>query len=591
MKAVHVQDSPYQFVSESEQFHAKLSVESYDEGIEFVHIQLQADQLCIPSVMQVSWSFPICDVTGVWHPNGNRNRSLIPDWQSGFSSRSTNSAPVVSLFSGASNNRMTFAFSDTLNAVVCKAGVNEENAIFNCSITLFEELSSPIRYYEATLRVDRRNIAYYDSLRDVQQWWCERPGLTPSQVPAAAREPMYSTWYSFHQNLKEHEIEEQCRLARGLGCTTVIVDDGWQTTNNERGYAYCGDWEVCADKIDDMKAHVARVHAMDMKYMLWYSVPYIGKHSEAWVKFQDKMLYTIDSRGFGVIDPRYPEAREYLIGIYEAAIREWELDGLKLDFVDSFRLAGNYKHEQGSGMDYVSVPEAVDRLMITIMERLRQINPEVMIEFRQCYVGPNMRKYGNMFRAGDCPNDFLENRIRTIDIRLLCGDTAAHSDMLMWSKEEPVESAALQFINVLFAVPQLSVLLDSLPDEHLEMVSYWLEFWNEHKQVLLDGHLEPYNPELLYPLVIASDTSKLIAAVYNRMVISLNRDLPPIVILINGSHYGKVYVEVDLAVDKKIIEIKDCKGNCIKRSTLMLEPGIHAIDIPRSGMATLYSEK
>ncbi|TXK85041.1 glycoside hydrolase family 36 protein [Paenibacillus sp. N3.4] len=385
---------------------------------------------------------------------------------------------------------------------------------------------SPLSSYEATLRVDLRDLAYYESLNQVQQWWSHLPETVPSPVPASAREPMYSTWYSFHQQLVPEAIEEQCRLAKAVGCETIIVDDGWQTANNARGYAYCGDWEVCKDKITDMRAHVERVHALGMTYILWYSVPYVGKMSKAWHRFSDKMLYTIESRGWGVVDPRFPEVREYLISLYETAIRDWNLDGFKLDFVDSFYLDGDQQQEGegNSGRDYVSVPEAVDRLMTDIVHRLRKLKPDVMIEFRQSYVGPRMRKYGNMFRAADCPNDAIENRVRTIDIRLLCGDTAAHADMLMWHPEEPPESAALQIINVLFAVPQISVLLDRLPTQHLGMVTFWLAFWSEHRDVLLDGYLEPHHPELLYPLIVASDAQKLIAAVYQRTVVTLERD-------------------------------------------------------------------
>ena len=140
--------------------------------------------------------------------------------------------------------------------------------------------------------------------------------------------------------------------------------------------------------------------------------------------------------------------------------------------------------------------------MTDILDRLRRINPDVMIEFRQSYVGPYMRKYGNMFRAADCPNDSIENRVRIIDIRSLCGDTAAHAEMLMWHSEDPVESAALQLISVLFAVPQISVMLDQLPAEHTTMIAFWLAFWNEHRSVLLDGRLEPFHPELMYPIII-----------------------------------------------------------------------------------------
>jgi hypothetical protein len=76
-----------------------------------------------------------------------------------------------------------------------------------------------------------------------------------------------------------------------------------------------------------------------------------------------------------------------------------------------------------------------------------------------------MRKYGNMFRAGDCPNDCASNRLRTLEIRLLCGNTAAHMDMLVWHHDDPVDRAALQILHALFAVPQISVMLDRLPED------------------------------------------------------------------------------------------------------------------------------
>lgn len=583
----HLRPDAYQLTGGGGNFQATVNVESPEDGVVLVHIRVTASEPETPPVFQLIWKHPIADIHGVWHPNGYRNRGLAPDWTGGYKSNSTNSAPVVSLFSGNGRSRMTFAFSDTLNPIICKAGVHEESAEFHCAIRLFEEPTPPIDCYEATLRVDYRDLPYYDCLSEVQHWWSGLPGLLPSLVPQSAYEPMYSTWYSFHQDVEPESIEEQCRLAKDLGCETVIVDDGWQTANNARGYAYCGDWEVNADKIPDMKAHVDRVHRLGMKYMLWYSVPYVGMHSKAWERFRDKMLYTVESRGWGVVDPRFPEIRRYLIGIYEQAMKEWGLDGFKLDFVDSFNLPEGKQCEVGGGRDFVSVPEAVDRLMSDVMERLRAINPEVMIEFRQSYVGPYMRKYGNMFRAADCPNDSLENRVRTLDIRLLSGNTAVHADMLMWHPEDPVESAALQLINVLFAVPQISVKLDRLPADHVKMVAYWMAFWREHRSVLLNGRLEPYHPELLYPLVVASDADKRIAAIYHRTVLTIDLEESQTMIIVNGTRSGGVYIELMAEIESRPMEIKDCMGNVVERSELRLSAGIHALEIPPAGVMIL----
>ena len=160
-----------------------------------------------------------------------------------------------------------------------------------------------------------------------------------------------------------------------------------------------------------------------------------------------------------MLDPRFPEVRAFLISIYENALREWDIDGFKLDFIDMFRFDGEDPavSENYAGRDIKSLPEAVDRLLSETMAHLNRIKPGILIEFRQAYIGPAIRKYGSMFRAGDCPADVLSNRVRTIDLRLSSGSTAVHSDMLEWNSADSAESAALQFLNILSSVPQISV--------------------------------------------------------------------------------------------------------------------------------------
>ena len=126
----------------------------------------------------------------------------------------------------------------------------------------------PLVATKATLGLDTRDLPYYETLSGVSRWWAGLPGHGPAGVPETARLPMYSTWYSFHQDLEPGRVEEQCRLAKELGCEAVIVDNGWQTTSNERGYAYTGDWEPAPEKVPDMREHVDGVHALEMKFLL-----------------------------------------------------------------------------------------------------------------------------------------------------------------------------------------------------------------------------------------------------------------------------------------------------------------------------------
>ncbi|QSF42796.1 glycoside hydrolase family 36 protein [Paenibacillus tianjinensis] len=573
----------------SADFESVLSLEHIESGVQIVTLRLTAAAPALPPKLSFTWSCKAIDVQGLWHPAAERSRGLIPDWWEGFTSRSASSAPVVCLYGIRGNNVLSFACSDVMNPLKLHAGLNEETASFHCSVTLFTEPGAPLAFYEALLRLDSRSIPYFQALAGVADWWAGIPGHEPAPVPDTAREPMYSTWYSFHQQLTPEAVEAECRLAAEMGCKAVIVDDGWQTSDAARGYAYCGDWKASAGKISDMKAHVAAVQESGLKYMLWYAVPFIGRHSRVWERFKDKLLYFHEGFGAGVADPRYPEVREYLTGIYEQALLEWNLDGFKLDFVDSFYAIAEDAGRTDGGRDTASVPVAVDLLLGGIINRLRRLKPDILIEFRQSYTGPLMRKYGNMFRAGDCPNDAVQNRIKTIDIRLICGNTAAHSDMLMWNLEESAAGAALQIINVLFAVPQISVRLAELPQSHIEMLTFWLGFWRGHRDVLLEGNLEPWHPELLYPLVMARNSRKLIAAAYLDIVIPLSGELPEEVLVVNGTLLTRLVLELDRDAGQRRVMIRDCQGSTVSQVLAAMGKGIHVLEVPAAGMIAIQA--
>ena len=124
--------------------------------------------------------------------------------------------------------------------------------------------------------------------------------------------------------------------------------------------------------------------------------------TRAWNDFRGKTLYVDDGLKAAVLDPRFPEVREYLIAAYERALRDWDIDGFKFDFIDLFRIRGTDPAvaEGYAGRDCRGVPEAVERLLTDAMARLKGLKPDLLVEFRQPYVSAAIRRYGNMFRAG-----------------------------------------------------------------------------------------------------------------------------------------------------------------------------------------------
>ena len=114
--------------------------------------------------------------------------------------------------------------------------------------------------------------------------------------------------------------------------------------------------------------------------------------------------------------------------------------------------------------------EALDVLLTEVMDELTSVRPDILIEFRQRYIGPQIRKYGNLLRVSDCPGSGISNRVGIVDLRLLSGKTAVHSDMLMWHEAETAQDAALQVLSCIFSTVQISVSLDKLTEEMKKML-------------------------------------------------------------------------------------------------------------------------
>ena len=543
----------------------------------YVQLQLQCREAMAPQAFSLSFSLPSVDMHSIWSPKTDLNgmRKLGPNWNKKITlSRFADGMPLHALVSAGGQNRLTVAVSDVKTPISIATGISEERAEVECKLSFFTQLTAPLKDYSAVIRMDLRDVPFYESIPQVAQWWEQEWGVKPAPVPAAAREVVNSLWYSFHQQLDAEEILKECRLSKPFGLNTVILDDGWQTDDNNRGYAYCGDWELATAKIPDMRRLADEIHGLGMKLMIWYSMPYMGIHSKKYSQFAGKYLYFDQRRGIGALDPRYACVREYLASQYETAVRDWNLDGLKLDFVNAFKLTPDTP-ETDPERDIVSLEEAIETLLQDVMTRLRRLKPELLIEFRQGYIGPAMRSYANMLRAGDCPNDALCNKTAVLDLRLTSGATAVHSDMLMWHPEEPVEKAALQLASVLFSVPQISVRLEKISPEQKQMLAWYLDFWRQHRQILLDGQLRLWDPQAFYSKASAQLGKESVMVLYSATVVEKQTEKTTVV---NCGPARKIYLDGFGGASYCIV---DCMGKETAQGVLK---ELSALEVPCAGM-------
>ena len=565
-------------------------------GVEYAVVEMSREEPAYPAAFNLSFNFAKRDIVAAWRPWGECSgfgmywdpANLPGAGQTDF----CHSMPLYACYGSGGRNRVAFAASESSEPIVMKAGIREEDNRLYFSFHFYDTKVAKRKHLVAKLRIDSRDVFWSDAVREAADWMTEVSGRKPANVPDAAFAPLYSTWYNFHQDVHQDEIERECEIASKMGMGTIIVDDGWQTDDTNRGYAFCGDWKESKNRFPDIKAHVARVHAMGMKYMLWYAVPWMGEKSANYARFKGKFLYHNKRLKTYCLDPRFPEVREFLINTYERALREWNIDGLKLDFIDAIKvpdrdpaLSDNFK-----GRDIKSVTEATERLISDIYKRLSAIKPDVLVEFRQAYIGPSIRMAANMLRVRDCPADMQINRRGIVNLRLTSGKTAVHADPLEWHPTDTPEAAAKNVLNVMFSTIQYSMKLAGLdphPEKdghnhpllgHADMIAHWSRFGAAHVDALQRGKFKAYHPELAYPLIEGESDAERIFGVYAAEMSVATGPLDKPVYILNATDADSLVVEIP---SKAMITPYDTYG--ANGMGIPYEAGCHRVSVPPSG--------
>lgn len=506
-------------VSPSEQLlNASITPVSAENGIDIYRVHFTFKEKTTPAKVTLFWSEDMVNIRSWWSAQF-QSSPLVRQWfgPSSNISKFATGAPIMATIGNEDKNHLTVAVSDVVTPINMSFYVDDleqkENVYYK--IEFFTQLCPAMESYTADIRVDSRNIPFYESIMAVSPWW-ENYGHIIPPCSSADEEPLYSSWYNYHQYPKDTELLADLKVAAQLGFKTLIIDDGWQLEgDSERNYSMCGEWKVSSNRFADMKAFVRQAHELGIKVMLWFGVPFIGLKSPVHASFLGKYLYSMpdDTMNCSVLDPRFPEVRKFLVDIYAHFLKEYDLDGFKLDFIDSIRMTETASTEYEK-MDCIAVEEGTQKLLTEITQTLNALKPGLMFEFRQNYIGPAILKYGTMLRVGDCAYGGLTNRTNIASLRLLNYPIAVHSDMLFWSKKEPLELCAKQLLDILFAVPQISIKVSESPEAQNKLVGYYVNYWSQHKDILLHGTFKAAHPEMNYSRISSENSDLRITVLY-----------------------------------------------------------------------------
>lgn len=137
------------------------------------------------------------------------------------------------------------------------------------------------------------------------------------------------------------------------------------------------------------------------------------------------------------------------------------------------------------------------------------------------------------------------------------------------------KNTAKQIIGVLFGVPQISVKLNEISDEHKRMLKFYLDFWIKYSEVLLKGKFTAYNPECLYSLVKAENEDTSISVCYSKNIVDLTNDKSHNVI-VNGTGEDYIFIHTDEEVNAKYKRY-NCVGDIVEENNNLILSGDYRI--------------
>ncbi|MBQ9879875.1 MAG: alpha-galactosidase [Clostridia bacterium] len=527
------------------------------------------------------WREPMKGVLGFWSPNAGRGRDLRQWWTANTqTSYYADGAPVIALFGQGGENYRTVALSEAVFKTRIAVCVNDfaQKESLDLRVSIFEEEAPPADVFVFYLRIDAgmRNLSR--ALGDVGKWWEEfyPPRYRPAASDACAA-PLFSSWYACHQHPRQAELEKELELAAGLGFGAMIVDDGWSYAGEGTGdYSRCGTWSPDKDKFPDMSAFANKAKKLGIAPALWFPLPFIGTDDPHFAEFRDRMISVDGNMRAGVLDCRVPSVREFIVNTLAGLVETYGLCGLKLDFLNDLTRPAPPPTEE---CDCAATAEGVQKLLTALDDLLTVPVRDLLLEYRQFYLGPAVTRHCNMLRVADCAFDVITNRVGVVDLRMLGYPLAVHSDMLLWARSETPENCAVMLLNVLFAVPQISVLLQYAPREQVEVVRRFLAYHNAHRELLVFGELTVRDPEANYTAVSAEDGSLRVVALYSPRVFGFDGKATDV---FNATSADRLAFTADVPGAAVCF---DCFGNETGRSRFA-RGGVE-IRVPRGGMARI----
>ncbi len=533
-KAVHVADIEFQFSVETHnQVRPQLDVvvkpvaEIPDTYLLDFTIQSSNGRFPLRDV-SIEWSIPIIDMHGLYFcGNPMAELSYLPFWQIQKQTCANRGIPYMSLINRNGENRAAFGVFDQITETAISAELSEITRCYTFRLQKPANKDSAGQMihvdgcWQEVLFVSIAPQQWQDVLKNYVRLSDQTTQPDRMPVPDHAFDPVFCTWTAIHHDVSHDWILRNARQAADLGFRTWITDDGWFIEKGRfADYSKVGDWIPSSEKFPDFKEHVRAVQELGFRYVLWVAPFMVGKDSEAAQRYAHLLTTGQERERFNNLSPWHAETRQIVGDLLERLVRDYRLDGLKIDFLDSISM--HSLRRDGAGED--TLGSSIYHLLQSVTAHLLTINPDLLIEFRNSYTNLASRSYANIYRSSDVPINFTLNRWQAVMLRLLTPDRAVHLDPALWHCDDSDVNVAVHLINLLVGVPMVSIDLDQYPQSHLDLIRYWIGFYNTHRATLIHGEFKPVLRQGYIPAVYFVGEKEIVIALYDDVPVSLAGD-------------------------------------------------------------------
>ena len=561
----------------------------YRSGVFGVHlsVQEQSEKVVLLSIVvekggaafdlnrfRVRLRSPLVDLHRVWMPNllleGQLERVSL-QWGFAYLTAANRCMPFVACLSRAGRNRASVGLMDqTMETEVRGCG-------FDAEAQHVIEMSRPIG--GITIRTkEHREVVYlnfgegswFDAMTDFTRTYDALTGVQIPRLHPNAADPLYCTWYAHGPMVNQEKVLAELDLVRDLGFRNYVIDEGWFGRGPEAA-EFRGDYTPNPEKFPDMMKVVDAVHERGMNILLWVSpfqittkslkypelkgylnkrdrlgeLPYFMPVLSPWVTGKVQEPDVEDRRE---LCPRTGITETYIPELVAGLIREYHLDGLKIDFIDQVSvLPCTADHEH----IYPTVGEAMVRTVKAMDAAIRKVKPDAIIEFRLPYANIFLRPFATLYRAQDCPWDWDQNRRQCAWIQSFTPGYGplAEADYISWRPDERMENVAKAVTSaILYCVPSIGMDFRKLPESHLKIVKRWLRFYQAHKEEIIRGRWQPleFDPHTSTFAIYGDRTTfvGLFKDVLGRIVLDGEKPLEHLY-LFNGTNTSYVHTRLE----------------------------------------------